>query len=52
MMEYGIRERESWGEERKMLAEFLYSKHNKNTAGRGEPIKSKRKIVTRDREAT
>lgn len=40
------------GERGEMLSEFLYSKHNKNTVGRGEPIKSRRKIVTRDSEAT
>lgn len=51
IMQYDIRERESWGGG-EMLSEFLYSKHNKHTAGWHEPIKSRRKIVTRDREAT
>lgn len=47
-----ILEKETVGERGEMLSEFLYSKHNKNTAGRGEPIKSRRKIVTRDSEAS
>ena len=39
-----------WGE---MLAGFLYSKCNKNTAGQGEPIKNtKKKPVTPDSRAT
>lgn len=44
--------KEKVGERGEMLLAFLYSKHSKNTAGRGEPIKSRRKIVTRDSEAT
>lgn len=37
-----------------MLSEFLYSKHNKNTAGQGEPIKrqEKKKKGTRDSQVT
>ena len=44
--------KEKVGERGEMLSAFLYSKHNKNTAGRGEPIESRGKIVTRDSEAT
>lgn len=42
------REREKMEE---TLSEFLDDKHNKNTGGPGEPIKSRREVVTRDSDA-